>query len=217
MSLLPPSASVALPVDGPKLHSPSAQRNAPAIVALLQEVAPPEGRALEIASGTGQHVVAMAAALPALTWQPTDITPDRLASIDAYAAEAALPNLHPAQHLDAARDGWAVAHAPYDLIYLGNLLHLIPMPAAQAVLTGAAAALAPEGTLVIYGPFMRAGRLTSDGDRTFDSDLRAANPDIGYKDDTWVAAVLGAAGLRHQITRDMPANNLGVIARRTMP
>ena len=215
MSLLPPSASVVLPVDGPKLHSPSAQRNAPAIVALLQEVAPPAGRALEIASGTGQHVVAMAAALPALTWQPTDITPDRLASIDAYAAEAALPNLRPAQPLDAAQDGWAAAHPPYDLIYLGNLLHLIPMPDAQAVLTGAAAALAPEGTLVIYGPFMRAGRLTSDGDRTFDSDL--ANPDIGYKDDTWVAAVLGAAGLRHQITRDMPANNLGIIARRTLP
>lgn len=217
MSNLPPSASVSLPVEGAKLHSPSAMRNAPAIVALLQEVAPAEGRALEIASGTGQHVVAMATALPDLTWHPTDIAPDRLASINAYAAEAGLPNLRPAQYLDAARSGWAAEHEPYDLVYLGNLLHLIPHSDAQAVLAGAAAVLAPEGTLVIYGPFMRAGVLTSKGDQSFDAELRAANPAIGYKDDTWIAGVLNAVGLRHRTLREMPANNISFIARRGLP
>jgi hypothetical protein len=214
VSLLPPSASVALPVDGPKLHSPSAVRNTPVIVALLQEVAPAQGRALEIASGTGQHVVAMATALPAITWHPTDIVNDRLASIDAYAAEADLPNLCPAQHLDAASDDWAAEHEPYDLIYLGNLLHLIATTDARAVLAGAAAALAPQGTLVIYGPFMRAGILTSEGDRRFNTELRATNPEIGYKDDAWVAEVLDALGLRHRTVRDMPANNISLVAQR---
>ena len=216
MSRLPPSASIANPLEGDKLHAPSADRNAGPIVALLQEVAPASGRALEIASGTGQHILAMARALPDIHWHPTEVAPDRIASIDAYAAEAALANLHTATYLDGTTEGWAAAHTPYDLIYLGNLLHLIPMPAAQTVLTEAAQALAPQGMLVLYGPFRRSGALTSLGDVTFDAELRAANPAIGYKDDTWINEILTSAGL---VTRlhDMPANNLALIASQSTP
>ncbi|MBB3995477.1 hypothetical protein GGR95_003133 [Sulfitobacter undariae] len=215
MSALPPSASIATPIEGGKLLAPSALRNVTPIVEMLQEIAPKQGRALEIASGTGQHVLAMAAALPAITWQPTEISAERRISIDAYAADQA--NILPAQHLDAAQAGWAATHEAYDLIYLGNLLHLIPQAAALTVLSEAAAALAAHGTLVVYGPFMRAGQFTSEGDAKFHSELSAANPEIGYKDDTRIKQVLAASGLRLNEVRDMPANNLSFIAKRELP
>ncbi len=216
MSRLPTNASIANPLEGDKLYAPSADRNAGAIVALLREVAPLSGRALEIASGTGQHILAMARALPDIDWYPTEVAPDRIASIDAYAAEADLPNLHPAQSLDAATAGWATGHSPYDLVYLGNLLHLISQTAAETVLTEAAKALAPKGMLILYGPFRRNGALTSEGDIKFDADLRAANPAIGYKDDTWINEILTSAGLALRL-HDMPANNLAFIASRSTP
>lgn len=184
-----------------------------AILALLEAVAPAHGRALEIASGTGQHVTAFAAALPALRWYPTEIAPDRLASIDAYATAAGLPNLCPATILNAACAGWGANHTPYDLIYLGNLLHLIPQDAAQTVLQEAAQALTPTGRLVIYGPFMRGGVLTSEGDRRFHGELCAADPEIGYKNDDWVRQVLVSSRLTLTEVREMPANNLSFIAQ----
>jgi len=58
---------------------------------MVASVAPRRGRALEIASGTGQHITALARALPKLVWHPTEIAAERIASINAYAAEAALP------------------------------------------------------------------------------------------------------------------------------
>lgn len=216
MSGLPTSASVATALAGGKLHAPSADRNVGPIVEMLRNVAPAKGRALEIASGTGQHVLAMARALPDIDWHPTEVAPNRIASIDAYAAEAALPNLNPARSLDAATTGWAAAHTPYDLIYLGNLLHLIPTPSAETVLTEAAKALTRQGMLILYGPFRRAGALTSEGDIKFDAELRAADPAIGYKDDIWIKEVLTSAGLTLSL-QDMPANNLAFIASRSTP
>ena len=160
MSKLPTSASVATPVEGAKLSAPSALRNLPVILKLLQAHAPVQGRALEIASGTGQHITALAQALPGIDWFPTEISPERIASIDAYATEAALPNLRAAQILDAAQSGWSARHMPFDLTYLGNLLHLIPQVAAQTILEETANALAPSGT----GDFLRplyAGRCSN--------------------------------------------------------
>lgn len=214
MSALPPNASVASQTEDGKLSAPSALRNAPVIVELLQSIVPAQGRALEIASGTGQHISALAAAIPQIDWYPTEIAADRITSIDAYAAQAALDNLRPAKLLDAATSGWAGSHTPYDLIYFGNLLHLISADAAAIVLNEAASALAPQGHFVIYGPFKRGGALTSEGDAKFDAELRAADPKIGYKNDQWIKHLLTDAGLDASLVRNMPANNLAFIAKR---
>jgi SAM-dependent methyltransferase len=214
MSALPPNASVASQTEDGKLSAPSALRNTPVIVDLLQEVAPAQGRALEIASGTGQHISALAAAIPQIDWYPTEIAADRITSIDAYAAQAALDNLRPAQLLDAAVQGWATSHTPYDLVYFGNLLHLISEKAAATVLNEAASALAPQGHFVIYGPFKRSGVLSSEGDAKFDAELRAADSKIGYKNDLWIKQILTGAGLDASLVRNMPANNLAFIAKR---
>ncbi|WP_409373587.1 DUF938 domain-containing protein [Sulfitobacter guttiformis] len=196
------------------MHAPSAERNMGVIVELLRVHAPPHGRALELASGTGQHVMALASALPQIDWHPSEVAADRMASIDAYAATAQLPNLHPARHLDATRRGWSQCLQPFDLIHLGNLLHLIPQAGAYTLLTEASVALAPAGTLTLYGPFMREGRLTSEGDAKFNAELQAANPAIGYKDDRWINEVLTSTGLVVSV-HDMPSNNLAFIARRS--
>ena len=98
---VPGQASVAEEGEGGKLFAPSAARNLAPLVQTVREVAPQRGRALEIASGTGQHVVALARALPGLSWQPSDIDPARRSSIDAHVAEAGLSNVEIAARLDA--------------------------------------------------------------------------------------------------------------------
>ncbi|NNE51919.1 MAG: DUF938 domain-containing protein [Sulfitobacter sp.] len=211
---LPSSASVAhADADaGPKLFAPAAARNVADITALLQTHAPKSGRAMEVASGTGQHVVSFAGAMPRLHWQPTDIDPARRASIDAHAAEAGLPNVARAITLDATAADWGERHAGQDLIVLINLLHLISAPAALCAINEMAVALSPGGKLVCYGPFKRNGQLTSAGDARFDAELRTADPEIGYKDSLDMRGWLGNAGLTIIAEVDMPANNLAFIA-----
>jgi len=212
MNRLPPSASVAHATEGAKLHAPAAARNAAALTDLLRKHAPHSGTALEIASGTGQHLAAFAAALPGLTWYPTEIDAARRASIDAHVAEAGLTNAAPAAPLDATAPGWGAIQHPKDLIVLINLLHLIAQPQVDTLITETAEALAPGGLLVLYGPFRRAGKLTSAGDAQFDAQLRAADPAIGYKDDLDIARGLSDAGLSPIDSLQMPANNLAFLA-----
>ena len=209
---LPPSASVVLPGTGTRLVAPSADRNKGYIADLLRHVAPEKGAALELASGTGQHIVTFAQALPHFTWQPSEIDAARRASIAAYVAEAGLPNLQPPVEIDATAPGWGDRHKA-DLIVLVNLLHLIRVDEARVVITEAARALQSGGRFVVYGPFMRAGELTSPGDRAFHADLIAADPAIGYKDDFDTLDMMVAAGLEIAEVVEMPANNLALVAR----
>ena len=116
--------------------------------------------------------------------------------------QAACTNLRPPVVLDAAIAGWGADWAGQDAMLMVNLLHLIPDPAALAVLAEAAKALAPGGRPVIYGPFLREGQATSDGDAAFDASLRAQDPGIGYKDLDWVAGHLAKAGLHATGHRD---------------
>jgi hypothetical protein len=211
---LPSSASVAESAGGDKLFAPSAARNADALTDVLRAHAPARGAALELASGTGQHVVAFATALPGLVWHPTEIDPDRRRSIDAHVAEARLANVRPARALDATRKGWGKTEEPRDVIVLANLLHLLSADEARTILDEAGQALAHSGRLVLYGPFKRAGKLTSAGDTRFDAELRGADAAIGYKDDLDIKAWLRDAGLKRIIPVEMPANNLTFVAER---
>lgn len=192
-------------------HAPSAARNAAPLADLLRDVLPASGRLLELASGTGQHAAALSAALPGWIWQPSEINPALFPSIRAWAQDA--PRILPPIGLDAAQLGWAAPLGQWDAVLLVNLLHLIPQRAASTVLEGMAAALAPAGRAVIYGPFLRQGKTTSPGDAAFHADLQEQDPAIGYKELDWVSDRLAAAGLTLRC-HTMPANNLALVATR---
>ena len=210
---LPDSASVAHPSPDGRLFAPSAQRNVDAIGDLLAEHLPPQGRMLEIAAGTGEHAVAFAQRFPATLWLPTDIDDARLTSITAHRELASAPNLAEPTKLDATSPGWG-ASVQTDAVLIVNLLHLISEVEAKVLLKEAATALAPGGLLFLYGPFLRDGQTTSEGDATFHASLTAQDPEIGYKDDWDVIEWIHQNWLELVQVVEMPANNLAFIARK---
>ncbi|MCV6584686.1 MAG: class I SAM-dependent methyltransferase [Marinibacterium sp.] len=209
----PPTASIATPGSDARMHAPAAERNLAVIADLVAQAAPLPGAALELASGTGQHAAHLARSHPDLHWQPTEPDAARRASIDAWIAETGASNASPARALDACAPGWSRDFSGQSLILLVNLLHLISLPETRTLIHEAAQALAPTGAFVIYGPFMRNGRPISDGDARFHASLRADDPEIGYKSDHDIIAILQASGLARVSTLELPANNLGLIAR----
>ncbi len=209
MTLRLPDSGADISIDG-RRHAPSALRNQEAILNVLRTEAPVKGKLLEIASGTGQHAAAGAAALPSVIWQPSDANPDNLTSITAWASHDPQPNLRPPVVLDASLPGWAKDWPAQEVVLIINLLHLISPAVAAAILSQSAHALGSGGKLMVYGPFLRNGKTTSDGDAAFDASLRAQDASIGYKDLAWVQRQFEKADLAMRVI-EMPANNLMLI------
>jgi hypothetical protein len=203
------------PESDPRRHAPHALRNRAPILEVLRRVLPESGLVLEIASGSGEHAAAFAAALPLITWQPTDLDPGALASIAAHGADAALPNLRPPLLLDVESASWPVASAA--AITCCNMIHIAPWSACLGLLAGAARTLPAGGLLYLYGPFRRDGNHTSDSNQAFDEDLRRRNPAWGVRDLGEVTAFAAANGLDRTEIVEMPANNLSVLFRRLAP
>lgn len=194
------------------LSSPAALRNREPIAQVLRRVLPGTGLALEIASGTGEHALHFAAALPAWTWQPSDPDPRALASIAAHRAEAGLANLLAPLTLDARASAWPVARA--DAVLAINMIHIAPWAAAEGLMAGAARVLPPGGVLYLYGPFLEPEVATAAGNLAFDADLCARDPEWGLREREAVAALAAGHGLRLTERVAMPANNLSLVFRR---
>jgi SAM-dependent methyltransferase len=194
-----------------RLYFPATTRNREPLAAVLREVfAPPVARVLEIASGSGEHAVAFTAALPWLTWQPTDADPAHLASIDAWRAATPGAAIAPARRLDLLVDPWPPG--PFDAIFCANLIHIAPWEVAEALCAGAAALLPPGGLLVTYGPYKRGGVHTAPSNEAFDASLRARDPRWGVRDLEALVAAAGGFALEQVVP--MPANNFTVVLRR---
>ncbi len=200
-----------------RLRAPAAARNRDAILDILRGVLPAKGTVLEIASGSGEHVVHFAHALPALSFQPSDPSPDALASIKAWVAQSGAANILPPLQIDAAAEDWpaslAQGHAP-DAILCINMVHIAPWSAAQGLVRHAGALLPPGAPLILYGPFRRAGRPLEPGNAAFDESLRERDPAWGLRDLDAVAALAAEAGFGEPEVIEMPANNLSVVFRR---
>jgi len=198
-----------------KQFSPSAARNTEPILAALRPRLPASGCALEVASGTGQHIAAFATAFPGLDWTPSDPDPAARASIAAHVAEAGLANLHAPRDLDVSDAAWSEAvEPPYDVMIAVNLLHISPWQATLGLLAGAGRLLAPDGCLFIYGPFSRGGDYLSQSNVQFDASLRARDPGWGLRDVDDVAAAARGQGLDLAEVIAMPANNLMLMLAR---
>ena len=205
---IPLTASVVQEKSGGCLHSPAAERNLAQIIDLVCRYSPKSGNALEIASGTGQHIIELAAAVPGLVWQPSDIDETRLSSIASRSRAKQLPNLKSPIRLDVTDKGWSALCPNQDFILLVNLLHLVSKSEVKAIISGISQSLVKGGRCVIYGPFKRSGILTSSGDKAFHQSLTEADPDICYKDDAWMFDLFQQRKLEPVKIVDMPANNL---------
>jgi hypothetical protein len=167
---------------------------------------------LEIASGSGEHTMHVAAAHPALTFQPSDPDPDNRASIDAWTAHLGLANVEPALDVDSTKTFAPVTTA--DVVVCINMIHIAPWQAAVGLIRNAAGVLPVGGLLFFYGPYRRNGAHTTPSNEAFDESLRARDPSWGIRDLEAVIDLARNAGLASPDIVEMPANNLSVIFER---
>jgi len=195
------------------LTSLPALRNRDPILQVLQsQLGEAPGRILEIASGTGEHVAHFAAALPHFDFQPSDIAPERRASIDTHAQ--GLANIRPAIALDTTTD-WTsdLPKSAFAAIVCINMIHIAPWQACLGLLRGSATLLQPGGMLLLYGPYRVNGMDTAPSNADFDADLRRRDPAWGVRDLEAVTEVAASHGFAPPGTFAMPANNLCVLFR----
>ena len=199
-------------------HSPAAERNGHPILQVLQQVLPAQGTALEIASGTGQHVALFATHLPGWVWQPSDAQDDAFDSIRAWCAQAGVPQVNEPLVLDVLAPQWPTRGQPFthpfDAIYCANMLHIAPWATCAALMQGASRHLAPQGVLITYGPYLERDVPTAPGNLAFDESLRQRNPAWGIRPMDAVTQQAALAGLCLSQRVQMPANNLLLIFSR---
>ncbi len=191
---------------------PAAERNKAPILERLRKLLPERGNVLEIASGTGQHVVYFGRALPGIRWQPSDPDLEYLTAIRWRIAESGLDNIEAPLRLDVRELPWPETEA--DAVLCINMIHVAPWPATAGLLEGAGELLPEDGPLILYGPYMRRGKHTAPSNEAFDRSLRRRDPDWGLRDMDRVAELAEGYGLGLDECIEMPANNFLVVFRR---
>lgn len=193
-----------------KPYSPACARNREPILDLLRTHFADRRQVLEIGSGTGQHAVHFAAALPQLRWQCADRAP-YLPGIRLWLADAALPNTPAPLALDV-NGTWPEAR--FDAVFSANTLHIMSAAEVETLFARLPGVLNDDALLAIYGPFRYRGAHTSASNAAFDASLRANDPTSGIRDFEWVDGLASAIGLTLVEDRAMPANNRGLVWRR---
>ena len=192
--------------------APHVARNAGPIGTVLADILPARGMVLELASGTGEHILHFAQVLPRLLWQPSDPEPAALRSIEAWRAESGLFNLLPAISLDARAAAWPVPQD--DAILSINMIHISPWSATAGLMRGAGNLLGEGAPLYLYGPYRRGGVETAPSNEAFDESLKARDPEWGLREVEAVEEEAGKHGLRLDRVVEMPANNLSLLFRK---
>jgi SAM-dependent methyltransferase len=195
-----------------KRFAPATERNRDAIVAVLNDILPASGTLLEIASGTGEHIVHFAGDFPQLSWQPSDYDAAGLASIAAWSSESGLANILPPVQIDATSLDWPVGNA--DAILCINMIHIAPWAAAIGLFAGAGRLLPAGAPLYLYGPYREVDVPTAESNEAFDVSLKSRNLDWGLRQVEDVAALAAQNGFQLDHRLEMPANNLSLVFRK---
>lgn len=195
-----------------RLRAPAAARNRDPILAVLREELPASGLVLEVASGTGEHVVHFARALPALDWQPSDPDADARTSVAGWLDAEGLANVRAPLELDASTPAWPIDRA--DALVCINMIHISPWEATLGLMAGAGRILPAGAPLCLYGPYRRAGHPIEPSNAAFDESLKVRDPRWGLRLLEDVAACAAQQGLRLSRVVGMPANNLCVMFRK---
>ncbi|WP_046115312.1 DUF938 domain-containing protein [Aquincola tertiaricarbonis] len=188
--------------------SPASERNRGPILDVLLQLLPPQGTALEIACGTGQHAAHFAPALPGWQWWPSDPQAEALQSTAAWCE--GIGNVQPPLQLDVMSPDWTGVPSEVDLVFCANMIHISPWATTRALMQGTARHLRAGGLLLTYGPYFVQGEPPSPGNLAFDADLKQRNAAWGIRWLHEVQAEAAAAGLQLQRRFDMPANNLAL-------
>lgn len=200
------------PEGGGRRSAPAALRNRDPIAAVLADWLPETGLVLEVASGTGEHVVHFARLFPKLEWQPSDLHSDAFASIRAWRAEAGLPNIREPIVIDAADPDWPIDRA--DALLNINMAHISPWSSALGLLDGAARLLPDGAPLILYGPWLSERIDTAPSNVAFDAELKRRDPRWGLRKVEEFEAQAAARRFQLVEQRQMPANNLMLLFRK---
>lgn len=192
------------PAPSTKPFAPACERNREPILDVLRRCFADRRHVLEVGSGTGQHAVHFAQAMPWLQWQASDRSA-HLPGIRAWLDEAALPNTPPPLELDVAQAAWPDAR--FDGVFSANTLHIMGWPEVEACFAGLRQVLSKDAVLAVYGPFNYGGEYTSASNREFDAWLRARDARSGIRDFEAVDALARGIGLSLAEDVAMPANN----------
>jgi cyclopropane fatty-acyl-phospholipid synthase-like methyltransferase len=196
-----------------KPFSEASERNKAPILQVLRERFGSSRQVLEIGSGTGQHAVFFAAAMPQCVWQCSDVAAN-LPGLRLWLDEAGLPNLPAPLLLDVDE---ALPALRVDAVYSANTLHIMSWPQVQRLFEALPRWLEPGGLLLVYGPFNYRGQFSSDSNARFDAMLRQDDARRGIRDFEAVDVLARAAGLSLLDDVAMPANNRCVSWRMAQP
>ncbi len=201
-----------------KKHAPAALRNREAIARVLSAELPKKGTVLEVASGSGEHVVYFAQAFPQLDWQPSDPHPDARNSIRAYTEEYEGKNLRDVIEVDAGvPKAWAIPPNVAATV-CSNMIHISAYSACTGLFEGSARAAAQSSgghgfPLILYGPFFEQGVKPAESNLAFDAGLKARDPNWGIRDAGKVDITARDHGFVRAARYEMPANNLILVYR----
>jgi Protein of unknown function (DUF938) len=207
--------------DG-RLDAPAFHRNHQAIRTMLQRLlAGKSGDAVEVGSGTGQHVVDFARHIPEIMWWPSDLNDQHLKSIVAWRAHTQLSNIRPPRRIDLSDPAWCSEmqgdSGPAELlaVFCANVVHIAPWRVAEGLFAGAGHYLRADGLLFLYGPFKRDGKHAAISNAVFDASLREGNAEWGVRDIEALEGLAAAAGLVLVEVVEMPSNNLTLVFGRS--
>lgn len=190
-------------MNSDKPYAPACDRNRDAILDVLRIRFAGSRKVLEIGSGTGQHAVYFAAALPYLSWQTSDRA-DSLPGIRQWLAGASLPNTPSPLELDVSGP-WPIER--FDAVFTANTLHIMSWASVRAFFRSLPQVLTPDAYLTVYGPFNYEGHFTSISNAKFDASLKAMYPESGIRDFEAVDALAAECGFELVADEAMPANN----------
>lgn len=164
-----------------------------------------EQQVLEIGSGTGQHAVYFAAAMPRLTWQTSDLKKNH-PGINLWLAESGLANVLGPKELNVSEAD--ASRAEYSAVFSANTAHIMSQESVVDMFAYVGRTLKRQGKFLLYGPFRVDGDFMGEGNRRFDHSINAQDPVMGIRDREWIDTLAANEGLERENSYAMPANNL---------
>ena len=198
-------------VEDPKPFSDACERNKEHILGVLRQVLARSQRVLEIGSGTGQHAVFFAAALPHLRWQTSDLAIHH-PGIQAWIRASGLANVLAPCILDVDAPVWPVQEM--DAIFSANTVHIIAWPQVENLFHGVGRTLQAQGVFCLYGPFNYRSEFTSASNAQFDAWLKQRDARSGIRDFEALDGLAQQHGMVLQDDYAMPANNRILVWRK---